>query len=125
MNTRRSKFRAKPGRGLPTKSRLEEAFALQLKASGVLFHREFQFHPERRWRCDFRIPTALGCQEIIVEIEGGVYTGGRHTRGRGFEADIEKYNELAIRGYLLLRGTALHVRNGNLCAWVGKALETR
>lgn len=114
-------YRAKP----KGPSRLEEVFALQLKASNIYFEREFKFHPKRKWKCDFHIPTGHGCQPVIVEIEGAAYTGGRHTRGKGFEADCEKYNELAIMGYLLLRGTAKHVRNGELLAWVERALETR
>ena len=38
-----------------------------------------------------------------MEIEGGIWTKGRHTRGKGFLADIEKYNALSERGILLFR----------------------
>jgi len=107
------------------RSRLEETFALHLTAAKIAFEREFKFHPKRKWRCDFHVPTGIGIQPIIIEIEGAAYTGGRHTRGRGFELDCEKYNEVALRGYLLLRGTARHVRDGSLLAWVERALESR
>lgn len=40
---------------------------------------------------------------VAVEIEGSVWTKGRHTRGSGFMADMEKYNALAEQGILLFR----------------------
>lgn len=42
---------------------------------------------------------------IAVEIEGGVWTGGRHTSGSGFLGDMEKYNEAAAAGWRVLRFT--------------------
>lgn len=43
--------------------------------------------------------------KLALEIEGGVHTGGRHTRGAGFEKDIEKYNEMARLGWRIIRTT--------------------
>jgi len=40
---------------------------------------------------------------IAVEIEGGVWTGGRHTRGAGFRQDMEKYNEATAMGWRVFR----------------------
>ena len=64
---------------------------------------EYQFHASRKWRTDYYF-EANGVK-IAVEIEGGVWTQGRHTRGKGFVADMEKYNQYAILGILLLRFT--------------------
>ena len=41
--------------------------------------------------------------KVAIELEGGVYTGGRHTRPEGFLKDIEKYNNITILGLKLLR----------------------
>jgi len=60
---------------------------------------EFMFHPRRKWRLDYAFPEF----KVAVEIEGGIWTGGRHTRGSGFIGDMAKYNELAARGWRLLR----------------------
>jgi very-short-patch-repair endonuclease len=60
---------------------------------------EFRFHPTRKWRSDFSIPS----KRLLIEVEGGIFSGGRHTRGAGFMGDMEKYNAAAILGYRVLR----------------------
>lgn len=64
---------------------------------------EFQFAKDikRRWRIDYYFD--YNGKRIALEVEGGVYTRGRHTRPTGFVKDMEKYNEMAKRGILLLR----------------------
>ncbi|MCF0187926.1 MAG: hypothetical protein HUK04_00305 [Bacteroidaceae bacterium] len=61
--------------------------------------KEHTFHPERRWRFDYAIPT----YRIAIEVEGGVWTGGRHTRPQGFLGDIEKYNTATLMGWRVVR----------------------
>jgi very-short-patch-repair endonuclease len=70
--------------------------------------REYRFHPTRMWRFDFAWPA----QRIAVEVEGGVYVGGRHTRGRGFVNDCTKLNAAAAMGYRVFRFPTEFVRNG-------------
>lgn len=62
---------------------------------------EYRFNPKRRWRLD----AAFVSHKIAIEIEGGVYSNGRHTRSTGFIRDIEKYNALTLAGWALLRYT--------------------
>ena len=38
-------------------------------------------------------------------MEGGIFTGGRHTRAKGFLGDIEKYNQATLLGWRLFRVT--------------------
>ena len=59
---------------------------------------EYKFHPIRKWRFDYFHKSG-----VAIELEGGIYTGGRHTRGAGFLKDMEKYNEAASRGILVFR----------------------
>jgi len=47
---------------------------------------------------------------VAVELEGGAYSGGRHTRGRGFSADCEKYSTAAAMGWRVLRFTGEQVK---------------
>ena len=88
-----------------SKSDLEATFAFQLRAFGVPEpEREYMFAKEamgRRWRWDFCWPSHM----LAVELEGGVWSRGRHTRGAGFIADCEKYNAATLLGWRLLRFT--------------------
>lgn len=59
---------------------------------------EYRFHPKRRWRFDYAWPL----QKLALEIEGGIWTEGRHTRGAGALADLEKYSEAAILGWRII-----------------------
>lgn len=62
---------------------------------------EFKFHPKRRWRFDYAFPE----YKIAIEVEGGVWTNGRHTRGKGFLGDMEKYNAGTLAGWRIFRVT--------------------
>lgn len=63
--------------------------------------KEYKFHPTRRWRFDYALPQ----HKIALEVEGGVWTGGRHIRPQGFLGDIEKYNTAALMGWRVFRTT--------------------
>lgn len=63
--------------------------------------KEYKFHPKRRWRFDYAIPE----YKIALEVEGGVWTQGRHTRPVGFLGDVEKYNTATLMGWRLFRTT--------------------
>lgn len=60
---------------------------------------ELRFEPLRRWRFDYAWPDS----KIALEIEGGVWSGGRHTTGKGFVGDMAKYNRAACLGWRVLR----------------------
>ena len=68
---------------------------------GVECVKEYKFHPTRRWRFDFAIPQ----YKIAIEIDGGVWTYGRHNRSSGYIADMEKFNAAASLGWVVLKFT--------------------
>ena len=80
---------------------------------------EYQFHPTRRWRFDYCWPEL----KIAVEVHGGTYTNGRHTRGGGFTVDREKMNEAAIYGWTVLEVTSAQVRSGQMRQWLDRIFE--
>lgn len=53
----------------------------------------------RGWRFDF----AWLQHRLALEVEGGIWIGGGHNRGRGFSKDILKYNTATQLGWRILR----------------------
>jgi len=80
---------------------------------------EFKFFKTRQWKFDFAWPHDF----VALEVEGGTYSGGRHTRGKGFSEDCEKYNTAAIMGWTVIRATGEHVKKGMALAWIQEALK--
>lgn len=58
---------------------------------------EWPFHPERKWRFDYACPEL----KIAIEVDGGVFTGGRHSGGIGQVKDMEKGNAACSLGWLV------------------------
>ena len=86
-----------------------ETLLIQLQLAGLPEpQREFLFHRKRKWRFDLAWPELL----IAVEVEGGIWVGGRHVRGEGYEADCEKYNEAQLAGWMVLRFTPGMIKKG-------------
>lgn len=69
---------------------------------------EYRFHGERKWRFDL----AWVKDKIALEVEGGVWIRGRHSRGAGMEADMEKYNEAQLLGWTVLRYSTGQIKQG-------------
>lgn len=103
-------------------SDLESVFLVACRQLGLPEpEREFRFAPPRRWRADFAWPTL----RVLVEVEGGIWIGGRHTRGAGFEADMEKYNAAAVTGWTVLRFGANAIKSGEAVRMTALALNQR
>lgn len=79
-----------------------------LRALGIGFEQEYKFHSTRRWRADFLIRNT----KILIEVEGGIWSQGRHTRGTGYIGDMEKYNAAAILRFQVLRFSTQQVKSG-------------
>jgi hypothetical protein len=86
----------------------------------VLRH-EHVFDAERKWRFDFAVPEAM----VAIEIDGGIYSQGRHVRGSGFERDHQKLNRAVILGWRVLRFTRAMIRSGQAALDTAKILEGR
>jgi very-short-patch-repair endonuclease len=101
-------------------SKLEDDLAFQLKVAKVKApQREYRFHCSRRWKADFAWPA----EKLIVEVEGGVYSNGRHVRPLGFTKDCEKYNRATLIGFRVLRVTSEHIKKGIALGWIEEALS--
>lgn len=64
-------------------------------------------------------------KKLAIEIEGGAFSGGRHTRPVGFINDMLKYNAITAAGVKLLRFTPTMVNeNPVFCANYVKLIAT-
>ena len=66
---------------------------------GLEVVKEYKFHPLRKWRFDYAIIEL----NVAIEIEGGIWSKGRHTRPTGFIKDMEKYNTATALGWKVIR----------------------
>lgn len=107
-------------------SLLEESLRLQMRALKLEPLQQFRFAAEstggtgkgcrqriklagmKDWRFDFAWPELL----FSVEVEGGLFVNGRHSRGEGFEADLEKYRHALLLGWTVFRCGAKMIKSG-------------
>lgn len=81
--------------------------------------REVRFHTVRQWRFDF----AYIDSKIAIEVEGGQWSGGRHTRGAGYEEDTIKYNEATLLGWKVYRFTGDMIKRGDAVNFIERMLN--
>jgi very-short-patch-repair endonuclease len=83
-------------------SSLEKKFGIYWAAAhGCPLDREVKLVPGRKFRCDFFEWRS----NVVIELEGGHWVSGRHTRGKGFQDDCEKYLLITLEGYTIFRLT--------------------
>lgn len=102
-------------------SELEQLLVKQLQCAGFV-------EPEREYptgygecRFDFAWPEI----KLAVEVEGGIWQGGRHTRGAGFSKDCDKYNHAAIDGWCVIRLTGAHLNKRAGIETIKRAYDSR
>lgn len=86
---------------LPQSSTHDIFTSICRKEIGIECIKEYQFHPSRKWRFDY----AFAEQKVAVEVDGGVWIGGRHNRPKGYIRDMEKFNAAAAMGWVVLKFT--------------------
>jgi hypothetical protein len=102
-----------------SKSKLEEMMALQLRAAKLPASvREHVFCPGRLFRFDFAWPE----RKFALEVHGGEWTRGRHTRGGGMTDDCIKAAEALKLGWRVLTVTGTMVRDGTALQYVEQLL---
>jgi hypothetical protein len=85
------------------------------------YRKEFIFHPTRKWRFDYSWVDI----KVALEIHGGIFTNGRHTRGKGFSEDKVKMNSAQLLGWIVIEATTAQVKNGQMLKWITQAIANR
>ena len=97
-------------------SDIEDIFEFHLKAYNIEYEREFKL-PGYRFRWDFKV------QDVLIEIQGGVWVKSAHTTGQGITRDCRKINLATLNGYRTLQFTSEMVNNGTAIDTVLKLLK--
>lgn len=96
-------------------------FALLKRAKIPAPETEFRFHPTRKHRMDFAWPS----HKLAVEVEGGVWSGGKHGRGSGIVKDMEKSSLAAAQGWRIIRVTPSELCSTGTLQHIQDALQWR
>ena len=118
-------------------SKLEDLLLTQIKAIGIPHpEQEYRFAAHhvgigrnirerlllaglRDWRFDFCWPDLM----LAVEVEGGIFVNGRHTRGKGFENDMEKYHHAQRLGFTVYRCGSRLIKSGQSVQLIKAMIE--
>jgi very-short-patch-repair endonuclease len=101
-------------------SELEMILAHRLAIAGLLpFEIQYPVVPGRRFRYDL----AFVHQRVAIEVQGGIWSGGRHARGSGIAADCEKLSLAASLGWRVLPVTRDMIESGQAVELIRQALE--
>ena len=100
-------------------SKLEQALLGQLALLGVAApEREVCLIPGRKYRFDMIWAEA----RLAVEVQGGTWSQGAHSRGGGQARDCEKAALATLLGWRCLAVTVDQVRSGAAAVWIQQAL---
>ena len=89
--------------------------------------REYLFHAERKWRFD--LDWKPHGYLVACEVDGGIWMQTSTGRPKGhahpirFQQDLEKFNEAALYGWLVIRVTPPMIQDGRALDWLKRALE--
>lgn len=80
---------------------------------------EYKFCEDRRWRFDY----AWVKYHVALEIEGGLWSGGRHNRPVGYQKDMEKYNRAGFDNWVVFRFTPEQFKDGTAGEFLEKYFD--
>lgn len=101
-------------------SSLEQQFAANWESwfPQIDLFSELRFTPPRRFRFDFAHPVA----KVAIEIQGAIWTGGRHARGSGLLKEHEKLNLAASQGWRVFYLNANTINDRTLYNQIASAI---
>lgn len=80
---------------------------------------EYKFDSIRKWRFDFAWPD----QKLALECQGGLFIGGRHSRGASLLKEHEKLNAAACAGWRILYTTPVELCMAETVATIKAAIN--
>lgn len=105
-------------------SELEEKLDNMLNAISIIeeipeWERQYKFSTERKFLFDFAWPK----YKFAVEVQGGTWANGAHSRGTGLNKDFEKNFYAICNGWRVLYVSVNHIENKEAVGWIVKILK--
>lgn len=82
---------------------------------------ECPFHPIRKWRFDLAWPL----KQLAVEVQGGIFSGGRHVRGSDMLLEYDKLNTAASLGWRVMFVTPSGLCKSDFMKLLARAYESQ
>ena len=100
---------------------LELRFMAQIKAAGLErgCWRQYRAVPDRGYAWDFAWPD----ERLLLEIQGGTWIQGAHSRGTGIRRDCEKLCAATLAGWRVMAIDTTMVRDGTGLKLIETALK--
>lgn len=80
-----------------------------LKMEGYKVEEEVRFAPPRKFRADWMV--SKDDKSCLIEYEGLMSAKSRHSTVTGYSNDCRKYNLAQLKGFTVLRYTALNLND--------------
>ena len=93
----------------------------QLNNVGLPHEREHRFDDRRKWRFDIAFPAV----KLAIEIDGGLFIDGGHSRGRARINDMERDIAANLLGWLVVRMPPEWVKPGKALAHIEQLVKVR
>lgn len=101
-------------------SELEDALAFQMRIAGLPVPiPQFMPIPGRKLAFDFGFPD----WRLLIEVQGGIWTKGKHGRGSGIIQDQDKLNLAVLNGYFTLQFSVNHIDDGTALRVIQRAFR--
>lgn len=100
------------------KENLEDILVKQLEKAGMPLPRRQCTEPWKGTGRRFRGDLCYLSDRLIVEVDGGTWSGGRHTSGGGYRRDCVKRALATIAGYRYINATSDQVKDGTALRWI-------
>ena len=112
---------AKPKAAIPKPDGDVDLLCWQLNNLGLPHEREHHFHDTRKWRFDIAFPAV----KLAIEIDGGLFVDGGHSRGRARINDMERDIAANLLGWLVVRMPPEWIRPGTALANIERLVKVR
>lgn len=74
----------------------------------------------------FRLDAGHRDSKVGIELHGGIWSGGRHTSGKGFMGDREKMNLMLLNGWVVFELCPQQINSdwlGKIAGFIGRRPE--